>query len=181
MRRTGLDAQWIATGWALDSAGAVVCADRARHPALAATAGTGWCPAPLDSITLGVGDAMQGEGFAFAVSTADGGRSAFALVVPRPVTASVPGCGTLEARVVDPEAKAIAIAGSGFAPSAPVTTESRSGRETVVGQVTSDTAGRFLAIVTPGTGGGRGGDARFTARAAGCEVALTYPWGRAAR
>lgn len=181
MRPTGQPAQWIATGYELDSAGAVVCADRTRHAALAETAGTGWCPVPLDSISLGVGDAMQGEGFAFAVSSTDGRQAAYALVVPRPVTASVPGCGTLDVRVLDADAKAVSITGRGFAPSSQVATESRSGKETVPGQVTSDSTGRFVAIVMPGARGGRGGEAAFTARAAGCEVTLRYPWGREAR
>lgn len=181
MRSTGQEAQWIATGYALDSAGAVACADRSRHAALAATAGSGWCPAPLDSISLGVGDAMQGEGFAFAVATTDGRQAAYSVVVPRPVSASVPGCGTLDARVLDAEAKSVAITGRGFAPLAQVATESRSGKESVPGQVTSDSTGRFVAVVIPGARGGRGGEAAFTARAAGCEVTLTYPWGRSAR
>ena len=181
MRRMGQEPQWIATGYALDSAGTVGCADRTRHEALATEAGTGWCPVPLDSISLGVGGAMQGERFAFAFSTLDGRHSAYAVVVPRPTTASVPGCGTLEAHVVDAEAKAVSITGQGFAPSTQVATESRSGKETVPGQVTTDSTGRFVAIVMPGTRGGRGGEAAFTARAAGCEVTLAYPWGRSAR
>jgi hypothetical protein len=181
MRRTGGEPQWVVTGYALDAAGAVVCADRERHAALAGTAGTGWCPVALDSIALGVGDAMTGEAFAFAVATADGRRSAYAVVVPRPATASAPGCGTLKAQLMDGDAKSVAIVGRGFAPSAEVTTESRSGKETLPGSVVADSTGRFVAIVMPGTRGGRGGDAAFTARAAGCEVTLSYPWGRAAR
>ena len=173
--------QWVVTGYALDAAGAVVCADRERHAALSGTAGTGWCPVALDSISLGVGDAMTGEAFAFAVATADGRRSAYAVVVPRPATASAPGCGTLEAQLMDGDAKTVAIVGRGFAPSAEVVTESRSGKETLPGSVVADSTGRFVAIVMPGTRGGRGGDAAFTARAAGCEVTLSYPWGRAAR
>jgi hypothetical protein len=181
MRRTGGDAQWIATGYALDSVGAASCADRARHAALAATAGTGWCPAPLEQISLDVGDAMQGESFAFAASTEDGRLSAYAVVVPRPVTVATPGCGSLDARVVDAEAKAIAITGRDFAPSARITTESRSGKDVVAGEVNSDSTGRFVAIVMPGTAGGRGGEAAFVARSGSCEVTLSYPWGRAAR
>lgn len=181
MRRLGQEPQWIATGYELDAAGAVACADRARHAALATEAGTGWCPVPLDSISLGIGGAMQGERFAFAFSTLDGAHSAYAVVVPRPVTASVAGCGTLDAHVVDAEAKVVSITGQGFAPAAQVATESRSGKETVPGQVTTDSAGRFVAVVMPATRGGRGGEAAFTARAAGCEVTLAYPWGRAAR
>ncbi len=181
MRRLGEPASWIATGYALDSAGAVVCADRALHAALATTAGDGWCPAPLDSVALGIGGTMQGEPFAFAISTTDGRRSAFALVFPRPSSASVAGCGMLDARLLDAEAKAVSIVGHGFAPSSRVTTESRSGKETVPGEVTTDSAGRFAAIVMPGTRGGRGGEASFTARTGACEVTLTYPWGRAAR
>ena len=181
MRRVGEPASWIATGYALDASGAVVCADRGRHAALAATAGTGWCPAPLDSLTLGIAGAMHGEPFAFAVATADGGRAAYALVYARPAIASVAGCGTLEAQVVDREAKAVSIVGRGFAASARIATESRSGKETLPGEVTADSTGRFVAVVMPGARGGRGGDATFTARSGACEVTLAYPWGRAAR
>jgi hypothetical protein len=82
---------------------------------------------------------------------------------------------------MDGDAKTVAIVGRGFAPSVEVATESRSGKETLPASVATDSTGRFVAIVMPGTRGGRGGDAAFTARVAGCEVTLSYPWGRAAR
>lgn len=180
-KRVGQPAQWYVTGYTIDANGTVACADRAQHAALASTAGTGWCPVPLDSLSLTVGDAMQGEPFAFAISTPDGKQAAYAVVVPRPVQASAPGCGTLEATVVDADAKAVSIIGRGFPAAAQVTTSSTSGKETVPGSVTADATGRFVAIVMPGERGGRGGDASFTARAPGCELTISYPWGRSAR
>ena len=180
-KRVGQAEQWYVTGYTTDANGSVTCADRAQHAALASTAGTGWCPVPLDSLALTVGDAMQGEPFAFAISTPDGRQTAYAVVVPRPVQASSPGCGSLQATVVDPDAKAISIVGRGFPASAQVTTSSTSGKETITGSVTADTTGRFAAIVAPGERGGRGGDASFTARGAGCELTISYPWGRSAR
>ena len=178
-KRIGRQPQWYVTGYALDAAGAIGCADRAQHAALATTAADGWCPVPLDSLRLTVGDAMQGESFAFAIATPDGRQTAYAVVVPRPVVATVPACGTLEARVADPEAKVVSIVGHGFPASTRFTTASKSGKETVPGAVTADSTGRFVAIVTPGSG--RGGDATFTASAGACEVSLSYPWGRSAR
>ena len=180
-KRIGQPAQWYVTGYALDPSGKVICADRAQHASLASTAGTGWCPVPLDSLSLTVGDAMAGEPFAFAISTPDGTQAAYAVVVPRPITATAAGCGTLEATVVDAEAKAISIIGRGFPAGAQVTTSSTSGKETVAGSVVADSTGRFVAIVTPGQRGGRGGDASFTAKAGTCELTLNYPWGRSAR
>ena len=180
-KRVGQAEQWYVTGYTIDANGAVTCADRAQHAALASTAGTGWCPVPLDSLSLTVGDAMQGEPFAFAISTPDGRQTAYAVVVPRPVRASSASCGSLEATVIDPDAKAIGIIGRGFPASAQVVTSSTSGKETIPGSVTADTTGRFVAIITPGERGGRGGDASFTAKAAGCELTISYPWGRSAR
>jgi hypothetical protein len=155
----------------------MTCADRSKHASLASAAGTGWCPVPLDSMRLTIGDAMQGEPFAFAISTPDGRQTPYAVVTPRPVVASTPGCGTLDARVIDPDAKAVTILGRGFPPSATLTTTSVSGRETVPGTVTADPTGRFIAVAMPGQRGGRGGDASFTARSSACEVTITYPWG----
>ena len=180
-KRIGQPAQWYVTGYTVDASGAVTCADRAQHSALATTVGDGWCPVPLDSLRLTVGDAMQGEGFAFAMSTPDGRQTAYAVVVPRPIRASAPACGSLEATVVDAEAKAISITGRGFPASATVTTSSTSGKETIPGSVTADSTGRFVAIVTPGQRGGRGGEASFTAGAGPCELTIAYPWGRSAR
>ena len=180
-KRIGQPAQWYVTGYTVDANGSVTCADKSQHAALASTAGDGWCPVPLDSLALTIGDAMQGEPFAFAMSTPDGRQTAYAVVFPRPVQASAPACGSLEASVVDAEAKAIAIVGRGFQPSAQVTTSSTSGKETIPGSVTADSTGRFVAIVTPGQRGGRGGDATFTARTASCELTVSYPWGRSAR
>lgn len=177
MRRLGQGPQWVATGWALDAVGTVACADRARYAELAATAGTGWCPAPLDSLRLTIGGAMEGEPFAFAVSTPDGRTSAYDVVVPRPVTASAPGCGTLDLQLIAPDARTVRILGTGFPPSAAIATESVRGRDRATGQVTSDSAGRFVAIVTLN---GRGGDASYTARTERCAVTLPYRWGKAA-
>ena len=180
-KRIGAGAQWYVTGYTLDANGSVTCADRAQHATLATAAGTGWCPVPLDSMRLTIGDAMQGEPFAFAISTPDGRQTAYAVVTPRPVVATTPGCGTLGAQVIDPEARAVTIIGRGFAPSATLTTTSTSGRDAVPGTVTADSTGRFIAVVMPGQRGGRGGDASFTARASACEVTISYPWGRSAR
>lgn len=180
-KRVGQGAQWYVTGYVVDGNGAVSCADKTQHAALASSAGTGWCPVPLDSLSLTIGDAMQGEPFAFAMSTPDGRITAYDVIFPRPLRASSPGCGSLEASVVDPEAKAIAIVGRGFPAGAQVTTSSTSGKETIPGSVAADSTGRFVAIVTPGQRGGRGGDATFTARTAGCELSISYPWGRSAR
>jgi hypothetical protein len=180
-KRIGQAAQWYVTGYTIDSNGMVTCADRAQHAALASTAGTGWCPVPLDSLSLSVGDAMEGEPFAFAISTPDGRQAAYAVVVPRPIVVSTPACGSLEATVVDADAKAISIVGRGFPAGAQVTTSSTSGKETIPGSVATDSTGRFVAIVTPGVKGGRGGSASFVARTGDCEVTVSYPWGRSAR
>jgi hypothetical protein len=181
MRRIDGVAQWIVTGYSIDDTGAVTCADKARHASLAETAGAGWCPMPLDSVSFSIGEAMQGEAFSFAMSTSDGRQSAFATVVPRPLTASIPGCGALDARVVDAEATAMAITAQGFPPLTSLTTISVSGRETVAGTARTDSAGRFVSVIMPGVRGSRGGEASYTVSTGSCEVKITYPWGRAAR
>lgn len=178
MRQLEGPASWLATGYMLDSSGAVVCADSAQHAALATTAGTGWCPAPLDKFELTVGKAGQGEPFAYAVSTIDGRHSAFAVVIPRPVTATIAGCGTLDLQLLTRDGRAVRILGSGFPPSSVLRTESKRGRETHPNEVTTDSTGRFLAVVH---GAGRGGEATYTVRTDRCEVVLPYRWGRAAR
>lgn len=175
MRRVEATPAWIVAGYAFDSSGTLGCADRVANPAMAATARDGWCPVPLDSLSLTVGGAMEGEPFAFAVSTADGRQSAYAVVVPRPVVATVPGCGTLDAQLVTKDARTLRVLGTGFSPSTALTTESVRGRDKVPATVTTDSTGRFVAIVTSN---GRGGDATYVARTAGCEVRLDYRWGR---
>ncbi len=175
IRRVEAKPAWIMAGYAIDSSGKVGCADRSANAAMAAIAGDGWCAAPFDTLTLTLGDAMEGEPFAFALSTADGRQTAWAVVVPRPVVASVPGCGTLDAQLITKDARTLRIFGTGFAPSTVLTTESIRGRDKVPGQVTTDSTGRFVAIVTSD---GRGGDASYVARTASCEVRLDYRWGR---
>ena len=178
MRKLDGRAQWLATGYALDASGNVVCADRAANAAVATTAVTGWCPTPLHSVEMTLGGSMEGEPFDFAFSTLDGKRSAFATVVPRPVVATVPGCGTLEARLADPEARVVTILGSGFAPNVELAIESERGKEKLPAKVPTDEQGTFVGIVTFQ---GRGGDASYTARTGACEITLPYHWGRAAR
>ena len=175
IRRVEATPAWIVAGYAFDGSGKLGCADRTAHAALAATARDGWCPVPLGTLSLTVGDAMEGEPFAFALSSADGGQSAYAVVVPRPVVATVPGCGTLDAQLVTKDARTLRILGTGFMPATAVTTESVRGRDKVAGTATTDSTGRFVAIVTSN---GRGGDASYAARTAACEVRLDYRWGR---
>ena len=181
MRRIGEQPKWLVAGSALDAGGAVTCADRTQNAALAELAGDGWCSVPLDSIRLTLGGTMHGEPFEFAISTADGRQSAFAVVVPRQSVASVPACGTIESRVIDAEANAVTIAGRGFPASSSLTTESVSGKGKVPGAVTTDSTGRFIAVVTHATRGSRGGDASYIVRTESCQVTLQYPWGRSAK
>ena len=178
MRKLDGRPQWLATGYTLEPSGNVVCADRGAHAAVADAAGTGWCPTPLDSIDMTLGGSMEGEPFDFAFSTVDGRTSAFASVVPRPAAAGVAGCGTLEARLIDADGRAVSILGSGFAPNVELTTESVRGKERLPGSVRTNDAGRFVGVVTFQ---GRGGDASYTVRTASCEITLPYHWGRAAR
>jgi len=177
MRRVEAKPSWVVTGYAFDSAGKLGCADRAANAALAATAADAWCPVPLDTLRLTVGEAMAGEPFAFAISTPDGRETAYATVVPRPVAATVAGCGSLDAQLITADARAVRILGTGFAPSSQLTTESVRGRDRVAGQVTTDSTGRFIGIVTSN---GKGGDASYTVRAPTCAVTLPYAWGRSA-
>ena len=179
MRRLGGGSQWLATGIALDSAGRAGCADRARHAALAAQAGDGWCPLPLDSLRLTVGGAMRGEPFDFALATTDGRIAAYSTVYPRPIASEAAGCGRLWASLVDARGTAVRIHGSGLAPSTRFTTESRSGAEVSTGEITTDAHGNLPpVIVLPGVKGKRGGEATWTAKAAACTLTLAYPWGR---
>ena len=180
-RRVGEQPKWVATGFAIDSSGKSVCADRAEHGPLATTAGSGWCRAPIDSIRLTVGDAMHGEPFEFAIATADGRTAAYAAVVPRPSIASVEGCGTVESRIIDADARAMLVVGHGFAPSRRFIAESMSASELVSGGVTADSTGRFTAIVNPGRPDARGGEATYSVRTGPCHVTLRYPWGRSAK
>lgn len=175
MRRVEEKPAWIMAGYAFDSSGKVGCADRSSNAAMAAFAGDGWCSAPLDTLSFTLGGALEGEPFAFALSTADGRQSAYAVVVPRPVVATVPGCGTLDAQIVTKDARALRILGTGFTPATALTTESVRGRDKVAGTATTDSTGRFVAIVTSN---GRGGDAAYTARTPTCAVTLPYRWGR---
>ena len=175
IRRVGAAPAWVVAGYALDSSGKAGCADRTAYAAMASIARDGWCSAPLDSLSLTLGGAMEGEPFAFALSTADGRQSAYAVVVPRAVVATVQGCGTLDAQLVTADARAIRILGTGFTPATGLTTESVRGRDKVAGQVTTDSTGRFVAIVTSN---GRGGDATYTVRTPSCEVTLPYRWGK---
>jgi hypothetical protein len=175
IRRVEAAPSWIVAGYAFDSSGRLGCADRIANAAMAATARDGWCPVPLDTVSLTLGGAMEGEPFAFALSTADGRQSAYAVVVPRPVATTGPGCGTLDAQLLTKDARTVRILGTGFPPASAVTTESVRGHDKVPGTVTTDSTGRFVAVVTSN---GRGGDAAYTARTGGCEVTLNYRWGR---
>ena len=177
IRRVDVAPAWVVAGYAIDSSGKAVCAERAANAAMASIARDGWCSAPLDSLSLTLGGAMEGEPFAFALSTADGRHSAYAVVVPRPVIATVAGCGTLDAQLVTQDARTIRVLGTGFTPATGLTTESIRGGDKAAGQVTTDSSGRFVAIVTSN---GRGGDATYTVRNPSCAVTLPYHWGKSA-
>jgi hypothetical protein len=120
---------------------------------------------------------MEGEPFAFSVSTADGRQSAYAVVVPRPVPTAAMGCGALDAQLLDPDARVVRIDGRGFPASTQLATASVRGRDKEAGAVRTDSSGRFTAIVYSN---GRGGDASYTAQTGACAVTLPYRWGRSA-
>lgn len=178
MRRLDGKEQWIVAGYAADSTGTLRCADRAAHPDLARQAGDGWCPIPIDSISLGMAAMMPGEPVAFALRAHDGSAAAYARVIPHPVAASAEGC-SLALEVVDPERKSVAITGSGFAPGETVRTVSVSGKETVPGSATVDADGALAPIIVlpAAKGSGRGGDASYEVAGSRCTVKLQYAWG----
>ena len=134
-----------------------------------------------DSIRFTVGDAMHGEPFEFAISTANGRTAAYAAVVPRPSIVSVEGCGTVESRIIDADGRAMLVLGHGFTPSRRFVTESMSASELVSGGVIADSTGRFTAVVMPGRPDARGGEASYSVRTGPCQVTLRYPWGRSAK
>jgi hypothetical protein len=177
MRRLDGKEQWIVAGYAADSSGTLRCADRAAHPDLAKQAGDGWCPIPIDSISLGMAAMMPGEPVSFALRAHDGSAAAYARVIPHPVAASADGC-ALALSVVDPERKSVAITGSGFAPGETVRTVSVSGKESIPGSATVGADGTLAPIIVlPAAGAGRGGDASYEVAGARCTVKLSYAWG----
>lgn len=177
MRRLDAKEQWIVAGYAADSGGGLRCADRAAFADLARQAGDGWCPLPIDSISLGMSAMMPGEPVAFALRAHDGSAVAYARVVPHPVSAAAEGC-SLALEVVDPAAKSVSITGSGFAPGEPVRTVSVSGKESVPGTASARADGTLgPMIVLPAEGRGRGGDASYEVAGSRCTVKLSYSWG----
>lgn len=178
MRRLDGKEQWIVAGYAADSTGGLRCADRAAHPDLARQAGDGWCPLPLDSISLGMAAMMPGEPVSFALRAHDGSAAAYARVIPHPVASSAEGC-SLALEVVDPERKSVAISGSGFAPGETARTASVSGKETVPGSATVGADGTLgpIVVLPAAAGAGRGGDASYEVAGSRCTVKLPYSWG----
>ena len=183
VRPAGGKQQTIATGYVTDSAGAIVCGDRAAHADLAAGLGGAWCPTAWANLGIVVGSTRPAEPMHFMAYTIDAahpGHRAYATVIARPLRAVQDGC-TLEAELVMPP-HGYVMEGWGFQPSDSVRYESRSGKGVAGGVFVADSVGWLPpAYVVPGIQGKKGGQATHEVVSSTCRVTLKYPWGDASR
>ena len=124
------------------------------------------------------GPSPQGAVWEVALVSADRTVSAFARVIPRPITARDGPC-TVMLELVSRRGDRFLASGAGFAPGDDVTIESgHSGRVMQKRQrVSAD--GRLPPDVIAHAATGTDRTARYTVKGRSCEVAVEYTWGEA--
>jgi hypothetical protein len=159
----------IASGFRVADSGEVVSEER----------GTDGRPRRLEDLTFDPGPNPRGAIWEVAVVSADRTLSAFAKVIPRPITAHDGNC-SLSLELVSHRGERFVAAGTGFAPGADVVTELRYAGRVIekIQRVAAD--GRLAPIVLSHGSTGSDRHARYAVKGRSCEVAVEYDWGAAA-
>jgi hypothetical protein len=128
---------------------------------------------PIDLKTFG----GKGEPFRIALEGEDHQHRAAVSVTPFPVTAENKGC-SLESILIMPNAEAILLQGSGFAPSRSVEFNTDSSGEERSWKETADGTGHLKFIVLPYKAGLDDGVVTIQPTNASCHPSVTVPWGK---
>lgn len=136
-------------------------------------------PRRLDEMTFESGPYPRGAIWELAIVSADRAFSAFASVIPRPITAEDGRC-SLSLQLVSHRGERFLAAGTGFAPGDDVVTELRYAGRVIQKRQRISAEGRLppdlISHGTPGTDR----HARYAVKSRSCEVAVEYEWGEPA-
>jgi hypothetical protein len=128
---------------------------------------------PIHLKTIG----SRGEPFRIALVTQDHKNLAAVSVTPFPVTAESEGC-SLESILITPNAEAILVQGSGFAPNSTIEFTSDSSGEKHTLKETADGSGHLKFVVLPYKQGLDDGSIALLPATGKCHPRLTVPWGK---
>ena len=163
----GRDFQEAFSGFQIDQAGMLVSIDKSGRPRR------------FDDIMLDPGPYPKGAAWGVALASDDHKITAFARVIPYPITARDGTC-AVSLELISLYGNRFVASGSGFAPGEEVDIESRASGRTSHRKQRVSAEGRLpLDVVSHGA---IGADrvARYAVKALSCEPAVEYEWGEAA-
>ncbi|HEY4359177.1 MAG TPA: hypothetical protein VGN16_25745 [Acidobacteriaceae bacterium] len=183
MTTTGLpkDQTYTLMSWPIGQPQAIVAGEGVSLNDLGipvCTSGPGACQSekPNEPINLAIPRTIPGEPVRLALISHDGKLKVFARLIPEPLANTDRGC-TLNAIVLEPNAEILWFEATGFAPNAPLTIDSTSGKEARNQTHNADANGNYAMVDLPFVGKKKNGTVTLTIRSAGCAPTVTVPWG----
>ncbi len=161
----------VASGIHVDSAGVLVSSERSE-------AGR---PMRLDEMTFEPGPYPAGAAWEVALVSTDRTVTAFAKVIPRPITARDGRC-TVSLELATRHGDRFIAAGSGFLPDEDLIVESEYSGRTTHKALQASTEGRLPEdfLLHEGKIDDADHHARYTVKGQSCKVVLEYEWGESA-
>jgi hypothetical protein len=156
-------------GVTLDASGMAICAGSPG------ACGTPSKPNdPIDFIITRI----PGEPFRLGlISSTDPKTKAFLNMVPIPNESTDEQC-RIDSVLLTPGGEAVAIEGSGFAPSAELSIETSSGNEHHTGKATAEADGTYFSVVLPYRAGVQNGTTQVKFKSPACTPVLSFSWGK---